>query len=61
VAAHLWWLKERLWQRFAARVPHDEPFALVDSFPLPAGLFARAYRCRRFRGEAAYGTDQRTT
>jgi hypothetical protein len=24
---------------------------------LPACLFARAYRCRRFRGEAAYGKD----
>ncbi len=23
--------------------------------PLPACLFARAYRCRRFRGEAAFG------
>jgi hypothetical protein len=25
--------------------------------PLPACLFARAYRCRRFRGEAAFGKD----
>jgi hypothetical protein len=25
--------------------------------PLPAWLFARAYRCRRFRGEAAFGKD----
>jgi hypothetical protein len=25
--------------------------------PLPASLFARAYRCRRFRGEAAFGKD----
>ena len=30
---------------------------LVDSFPLPACQFARAYRCRRFKGEAAYGHD----
>ncbi len=25
--------------------------------PLPVCLFARAYRCRRFRGEAAFGKD----
>jgi hypothetical protein len=25
--------------------------------PLPACLFARAHRCRRFRGEAAFGKD----
>ena len=25
--------------------------------PLQACLFARAYRCRRFRGEAAFGKD----
>jgi hypothetical protein len=59
-AANLWPLKERWWQRFAACVPHDEPFALVASFPLPACLFARAYRCRRFRGEAASGKDYLT-
>ena len=29
----------------------------MDSFPLPVCQFARAYRCRRFRGEAAYGKD----
>jgi hypothetical protein len=59
-AANLWRVKERLWQRFAARVPHDEQFALIDSFPLPVCLFARAYRCRRFHGEAAYGKDNLT-
>lgn len=32
-------------------------FALCDSMPLAACLFARAYRCRRFRGEAAFGKD----
>jgi len=25
--------------------------------PLPACLFARAYRCRRFKGKAAFGKD----
>lgn len=35
----------------------DPGLALVDSMPLPACLFARAYRCRRFKGEAAFGKD----
>ncbi len=56
-AANLWKVKERLWQEFLALAPHDPTFALVDSFPLPACLFARAYRCRRFKGEAAFGKD----
>lgn len=56
-AANLWALKERLWQRTVARVPHDPSLALVDSFPVPVCHFARAYRCRRFRGEAAFGKD----
>jgi Transposase DDE domain len=30
----------------------------VDSFPLPVCQFARAYRCHRFKGEAAYGQDE---
>jgi hypothetical protein len=56
-AANLWKIKELLWQEFLALTPHDPTFALVDSLPLPACLFARAYRCRRFRGEAAFGKD----
>jgi Transposase DDE domain len=56
-AANLWKIKEDLWQEFLALAPHDPTFALVDSMPLPACLFARAYRCRRFRGEAAFGKD----
>jgi hypothetical protein len=56
-AANLWRLKERLWQDVLRRVPHDEQFALIDSFPLPVCQFARAHRCRRFRGEAAFGKD----
>jgi len=56
-AAHLRQVKERLWQRAVAQVPHDPDFALVDSLPLPVCQFARAYRCRRFRGEARYGKD----
>ncbi len=56
-AANLWKVKERLWQELLQLVPHDPAFALCDSMPLPACLFARAYRCRRFRGEAAFGKD----
>ena len=56
-AANLWKVKEILWQEFLADTPHDPAFAICDSMPLPAYLFARAYRCRRFRGEAAFGKD----
>ena len=56
-AANLWKAKERLWEGLLAETPHDPGFALVDSLPLPACLFARAYRCRRFKGEAAFGKD----
>ncbi len=56
-AANLWRLKERLWQWVLACLPHDPTFAIIDSFPLPVCQFARAYRCRRFRGEAAFGKD----
>jgi hypothetical protein len=56
-AANLWKLKEELWQELLALAPHDPAFAICDSMPLPACLFARAYRCRRFRGEAAFGKD----
>lgn len=55
--ANLWRLKERLWQEFVALTPHEPDFAICDSMPLPACLFARAYRCKRFRGEAAFGKD----
>ena len=56
-AANLFKVKEHLWQELLALAPHDPAFALADSLPLPACLFARAYRCRRFRGEAAFGKD----
>lgn len=56
-AANLWKAKECLWQDLLAETPHDPGFALADSFPLPACLFARAYRCKRFKGEASFGKD----
>ena len=56
-SANLWKIKESIWQELLSSTPHDPAFALCDSMPLPACLFARAYRCRRFRGEAAFGKD----
>lgn len=56
-AANLWRLKERLWQGVLERIPHDPRLAIIDSFPVPVCQFARAYRCHRFRGEAAFGKD----
>jgi hypothetical protein len=56
-AANLWKIKEHLWQELLTLAPHDPAFAICDSLPLPACLFARAYRCHRFRGEAAFGKD----
>jgi hypothetical protein len=56
-AANLWRLKEQVWQAMLRRLPHDAHFAVVDDFPLPVCQVARAYRCRRFRGEAAFGKD----
>jgi hypothetical protein len=38
-------------------IPHDPTLAIIDSFPLPVCQFARAYRCSRFREEAAFGKD----
>jgi hypothetical protein len=56
-AANLWQVKQRLWQRLLPRIAHDSQLAILDSLPLPACRFARAPRCRRFRGEAAFGRD----
>ena len=38
-------------------IPHGPTLAMVDRFPVPICRFARAYRCQRFRGEAACGWD----
>ena len=57
-AANLWKVKELLWRELLIScVPHDPTFAMCDSMPLPVCLFARAYRCSRFKGEAAFGKD----
>jgi len=56
-AANLWKVKEGLWQRLLGQTGGDPRWAMVDSFPLAVCRFARAPRCRRFRGEAGYGRD----
>lgn len=57
-AANLWVVKEQGWGRLRDRLPHDPTLSIVDSVPVPVCRFGRSRRCRRFRGEAAYGYDQ---
>jgi hypothetical protein len=57
-AANLWVVKEQVWAVLRARVPCDPTLSLIDSLPVPVCRFGRSRRCRRFRGEAAYGYDQ---
>jgi len=57
-AANLWVLKERLWQYLCHElIIHDEQTSIVDSCSLPVCRFARATRCKVFRGQARYGYD----
>ncbi len=56
--ANLWQVKEALWQAVLQQVSYDPQLAFVDSFPVPVCRFARAYRCRRLRGLAAFGYDE---
>jgi hypothetical protein len=56
-AANLWLVKVAFWRRVAAATRHDGELALVDSLPVPVCRFARAHRCRSFRGLAAFGHD----
>jgi len=57
-AARLMRVKERLWRWLLLQLPWDPQVSLVDSFPLYVCQFARAKRCRRFFGEAAFGHDE---
>ncbi len=60
-AANLWKVKERLWMGIRDEVlAYDPTVAIVDSMPMPVCQFARAYRFRRFKGEARYGKDHTT-
>lgn len=56
-AANLGPVKQALWQQLAAATDHDRAVGVVDSLPVPACRFARAYRCRRLPALAAYGYD----
>jgi hypothetical protein len=56
-AANLWAVKHALWQRLATMTRHDPAVMLIDSLPVPVCRFARAHRCRSFRGLAAFGHD----
>ena len=56
-AANLWRVKEQVWQFLLSSIRYDPSLTIVDSFPLPVCRFARAHRCQRFRGEAAFGRD----
>jgi hypothetical protein len=56
-AANLWAVKQVLWRHLAAATRRDPALALIDSLPVPVCRFARAYRCRAFRGLAAFGYD----
>jgi len=57
-AANLWKVKEQLWQYVLSQIEYDPQVAIVDSFPVPVCRFARAYRCRLFQAQAAYGYDE---
>jgi hypothetical protein len=56
-AANLWTVTERVWERLRDYVLHDPALSCVDSIPTPVCRFGRAYGCRRFRGQAAFGRD----
>lgn len=56
-AANLWAVKSALWQHLAAAMCLDDALVIVDSLPVPVCRFARAHRCRSFRGLAAFGHD----
>jgi hypothetical protein len=49
-AANLWHVKERLWTLLLGTLPYDPQLAILDRLPLAVCQFARAPRCRRFRG-----------
>jgi hypothetical protein len=56
-ASNLWKVKQMLWEYLLTQIEYDPTLAIVDSMPIYACQFARAYRCIRFGGEAAYGHD----
>lgn len=57
-AAKLTPIKAQLWRALLPWLPKDPAISIVDSAPLPVCRLARAYRCRRFAGQASYGYDE---
>jgi hypothetical protein len=57
-AANLWLAKRRLWKHLLGRTRFDPKVSLIDSVPVSVCRFARAYRCRRFAEESAFGYDE---
>jgi hypothetical protein len=57
-AANLCQAKETVWQQILGLASYDPGLSMVDSFPIAACYFARAPRCRRFKGEADFGKDR---
>ena len=57
-AANLWTLKERLGRKLFHETRFDPKLSLVDSFSVPVCRFTRAYRCRLFKEESAFGYDE---
>lgn len=57
-AAHLMAVKAQIWRDLTQQVPYDALISLIDSAALPVCRLARAYRCRRFAGEADYGFEE---
>ena len=56
-AANLFKVKELLWKYFLNQIECDPTLSIVDSLPVYACQFARAYRCVRFKGKASFGKD----
>ena len=55
-AANLWFVRQRLQAMLSRRLGGwGDTVHLAEGFPLPVCHFARAARCRLFRGEAACG------
>lgn len=56
-SANLWKVKEALWQRLLGQSARDPNLGIIDSFPVAVCKFARAPRCKGFRGLASFGKD----
>ena len=57
-AANLWKIKERLQALLQRMARADRKLSIIDSFPVPVCRFARANRCKRLAGIAAFGYDE---